>query len=118
MKPRLTAAVAATRLTAFACAAGRRGGTSLPGLVGLRIDPLLVEQLASGLSGAVVVAGTNGKTTTSSWIGAALRAGRRRVLHNQEGSNMLRGLATTMARRSTLSGRLAGKRRPLGLFEV
>src|SRR5665213_258881 len=103
MKPRLTAALAATRLTAFACAMGRRGGTSLPGLVGLRIDPAMVERLADGLTGAIVVAGTNGKTTTSSWIGTALRAGRRRVLHNREGSNMLRGLATTLARRSTLS---------------
>ncbi len=118
MNPRLSAAVAATRLTAFACAAGRRGGTSLPGLVGLRIDPLLVERLASGLNGAVVVAGTNGKTTTSSWIAAALRAGHRPVLHNQEGSNMLRGLATTLARRSTLTGRLRGRRGPIGLFEV
>jgi lipid II isoglutaminyl synthase (glutamine-hydrolysing) len=118
MKPRLAAAVAATRLTALACAAGRRGGTSLPGLVGLRIDPLLVERLAGGLAGAIVVAGTNGKTTTSSWIGTALRAGRLRILHNREGSNMLRGLATTLARRSTLTGRLIGKRRPVGLFEV
>ena len=118
MHPRLSATVAATRFTAFACAVGRRGGTSLPGLVGLRIDPLLVERLAGGLTGAVVVAGTNGKTTTSSWIGAALRAGRCRVLHNREGSNMLRGLATTLARRSTLSGRLLGRRGPMGLFEV
>ncbi len=66
----------------------------------------------------MVVAGTNGKTTTSAWIGAALRADRRRVVHNREGSNMLRGVATTLARRSSLSGRLSGGRALIGLFEV
>jgi UDP-N-acetylmuramyl tripeptide synthase len=118
MQPRLTAALAATRLAALACAAGGRGGTSLPGLVGLCIDPRLVERLAGGLGGTVVVAGTNGKTTTSAWIGAALRADRRRVVHNREGSNMLRGVATTLARRSSLSGRLGGRHAMMGLFEV
>ena len=118
MQPRLSAALAATRLAAWASAAGGRGGTSLPGLVGLRVEPLLVSKLARQLDTTIVVAGTNGKTTTTAWLGAALRADRRQLIHNREGSNMLRGVATTLARRSTLGGRIAGRRPLVGLFEV
>ncbi len=118
MQPRLSAALAATRLAAWVSAAGGRGGTSLPGLVGLRVEPRLVAKLASQLDSSLGVAGTNGKTTTSAWLGAALRADRRRLLQNSEGSNMLRGIATTLARRATLGGTLAGRRPRVGLFEV
>src|SRR6185437_10317619 len=88
------------------------------GLVGLRVEPLLVTKLAGQLDSAIVVAGTNGKTTTAAWLGAALRADRRPLIHNREGSNMLRGVATTLAKRSALSGRLGGGRPLVGLFEV
>jgi len=118
MQPRLTAALTATHLATWVSAAGGRGGTSLPGLVGLRIDPLLVAKLASQLDSTIVVAGTNGKTTTTAWLGSALRADRRRLIHNREGSNMLRGVATTLARRATLGGSLVGRGPLAGLFEV
>jgi UDP-N-acetylmuramyl tripeptide synthase len=118
MQPRLSAAIAATHMASWVSAAGGRGGTSLPGLVGLRVEPLLVEKLARQLDSAFVVAGTNGKTTTTAWLGAALRADRRHLIHNREGSNMLRGVATSLARRSTLGGALMGRRPLMGLFEV
>lgn len=118
MHPRLTLALAASRLAAQASALGGRGGTSLPGVVGLRVDPRLIERLAAQLPASIMVAGTNGKTTTTAWIAAALRADRRRVVHNREGSNMLRGVATTLARQASLGGRLAGGKPAIGLFEV
>lgn len=96
-----------------------RGGTSLPGLVALRLDPRLVQHLAGALDdGALVVAGTNGKTTTSGMLASALGAGGRHVVHNRAGSNMLRGLATTLAEQATLGGRLRDSGGLMGLFEV
>jgi len=68
--------------------------------------------------GTLVVAGTNGKTTTSALLAAALEAGGRDVLHNRAGSNMLRGIATTLCARATLAGRLRGAEGLTGLFEV
>lgn len=116
---RRTAAIGGSRLAARASALLGRGGTSLPGLVALRLDPGLVERLAGQLGGgAIVVAGTNGKTTTSSLLAAALRADGRHVLHNRAGSNMLRGIATVLARQARLDGRVRGSARLTGLFEV
>jgi UDP-N-acetylmuramyl tripeptide synthase len=116
---RLTVAISGARLAALACKASGRGGTSLPGLVALRLDPRLVERLSGQLGGgAVVVAGTNGKTTTASLLASALRAGGRRVLHNRAGSNMLRGIATTLAAQARLDGELRDGGRLTGLFEV
>jgi UDP-N-acetylmuramyl tripeptide synthase len=40
------------------------------------------------------------------------------VLHNRAGSNMLRGIATTLARQARLDGRVRGGARITGLFEV
>ena len=116
---RLPLALLATRVAAFASARLGRGGTSLPGLAGLRLEPDLVRRLGSRLGhGALVVAGTNGKTTTSAMLASALAADARSVLHNRAGSNMLRGIATTLAARSKLNGSLRDGEALTGLFEV
>src|SRR5262249_52937943 len=72
--PRAVLAVIAGRM---AGALSRRlhlgGGTSIVGVVARRLYPRIVEHLASQLAyGSVTVTGTNGKTTTSSFIGAIL----------------------------------------------
>src|SRR5438105_1071899 len=63
---RTATAVAAARVAGSVSRALRRGGgTALPGLVAERIAPGLLATLAAQLpQGAVVVTGTNGKTTT------------------------------------------------------
>lgn len=109
----------AARCAARASLLAGRGGTSLPGLAGLYVDPDLVRKLGAQLGhGSLVIAGTNGKTTTSTLLAAALRAGGHRVAHNRAGSNLLRGVATTLARRATLRGRLRAGAALTGLFEV
>jgi UDP-N-acetylmuramyl tripeptide synthase len=117
--PRLVAAVATARVAGAVCRMARRGGTSLPGLAALRVQPQAVRLLAGQLGcGSLVVAGTNGKTTTCAWIAAALEAGGRPVVRNGAGSNMMRGVATSLLRKSTLGGHLRHGRERCGLFEA
>ncbi|HEY7631123.1 MAG TPA: hypothetical protein VH817_10500, partial [Thermoleophilaceae bacterium] len=52
---------------------GRRGGTTLPGRVLLRLDPDAIGELGKKLErGAVLVSATNGKTTTSGMLAGML----------------------------------------------
>ena len=86
---------------------GISGGTSLPGLVAQYTDPHLIRRLASQARyGSVVVTGTNGKTTTSGLVAYVLRSAGLRIWRNREGSNLARGIATTLLRRAGPTGRL------------
>src|SRR5581483_2711939 len=117
--PRTIASVWAAKTAAFASRRlGRGGGTAVSGLVGLRLQPGLIGDLALQLGlGCVTVTGTNGKTTTSRLLAEAARAAGIDVLHNASGSNLVRGIAATLAGAAGPDGRLHGTNR-LGVFEV
>ena len=89
-------AVLAGKLVRRASRSTGRGGTALPGLVAERIAPSTVQQLARDLTATVLVTGTNGKTTTSAMLAAALVRGGHEVIHNRAGSNLMRGVATAL----------------------
>ncbi len=91
------------------------GATALPGVIGLKVQPQLVAKLAGELAGTVVVTGTNGKTTTSRFLGSAWHAAGRRYVHNQAGSNLLRGIASSLALNRPSKRQRAST---YGLFEV
>ncbi|KAB8144025.1 DUF1727 domain-containing protein [Chloroflexia bacterium SDU3-3] len=114
---RLSAAIAAGKAAGLASRAlGRGGGTTLPGVVARRIAPNVLRQLAARLpDGAVVVAGTNGKTTTTRMIASILHDAGRAVLHNRAGANLLSGLTATALAGSSLGG---VPRATVGLFET
>ncbi|MDB5179005.1 MAG: UDP-N-acetylmuramyl tripeptide synthase [Patescibacteria group bacterium] len=96
---------------------GRGGGQALPGLMAERLDPHLARKLAAGLPhGVIVVTGTNGKTTTTKLIAAALEAGGERVLTNSTGSNLKRGVTSALIAAADGRGRLGDY--TIGLFEV
>lgn len=92
------------------------GGTALPGLVAERVDRGLTRELALGLDAAVLVTGTNGKTTTSAMLSRILTRDGRRVLHNRAGSNLMRGVLTSLIDASSAGGRLP--RGLVGVFET
>lgn len=108
---RLTASIGASKATLAALRrTGRGGGTAAPGLVALQIDPQVVSSIAGRLiDGAVVVAGTNGKTTTSRLIADMIEASGRNVIHNRSGSNLARGVAATFVEHASLTGRPEGQ---------
>jgi len=98
---------------------GLGGGTALPGLLALRLDPALLPRLAAGLGqGALLVTGTNGKTTTARLLAGMARAAGLRPVANAAGSNLVRGIAAALSQAAGPDGRLGEGARSLGLFEV
>ncbi len=92
------------------------GGTNFPGTLARRIDPGVLRGLAAALpQGAVLLSGTNGKTTTARMISGLLRASGREVLHNRAGANLITGLTATMLAGCDLRGHLP---HDIGLFET
>lgn len=90
-------------------AAGRGGGTTLPGKLLWKLDPGAVDRLAARLSqGSALVSATNGKTTTAAMV-AAILDGSRRLAHNRAGANLVSGVASAL---------VAARDAELGLFEV
>jgi UDP-N-acetylmuramyl tripeptide synthase len=114
---RLTLALIVTKSAAsLSRLLGRGGGQALPGLLAERLDPDLIRKLAGRLPhGVIVITGTNGKTTTTKLIAAALEASGERVLTNRSGSNLKRGVASTLIADSSIGGKLHST---IGLFEV
>jgi UDP-N-acetylmuramyl tripeptide synthase len=98
---------------------GRGGGTALPGVVAGRVDPSLTRRLAAQLgAGRAVVTGTNGKTTAARLLAGITAAAGRRPVHNRTGSNLMRGIGTTLLGAAGVGGRIPGAPRRAGVFEV
>ncbi|MGI8412478.1 MAG: MurT ligase domain-containing protein [Solirubrobacteraceae bacterium] len=96
--------------------AGRGGGTSLPGKLLLRLDPLAIRTLAARLPrGSVLISATNGKTTTSAMAASILEAAGIALVHNRAGANMAGGVASTLLEAARGNAAIDGE---LGLFEV
>ena len=112
MRPPLPLALEAAALRAAGAlsrAAGRGGGTTLPGKLLWKLDPAAIDRLARRLpQGTILVSATNGKTTTSAMLAEILRPGVR-VAHNASGANLVSGIASTL---------LDAGDAELGLFEV
>jgi UDP-N-acetylmuramyl tripeptide synthase len=108
--PRLTLAIAGARATSLAARLTRRGGgTAAPGLIAERIDPAALGKLGAAIrDGVLVVAGTNGKTTTAHMVATILDQAGRRVVHNRSGSNLVRGALAALAAQSSLTGQPRG----------
>ncbi|MBV9922780.1 MAG: DUF1727 domain-containing protein [Pseudonocardia sp.] len=70
-------------------------GSIIGGRITLALDPAALRKLAVGKR-IVLVSGTNGKTTTSHLVAAALRTAGR-VAHNATGSNMADGAVAALA---------------------
>jgi UDP-N-acetylmuramyl tripeptide synthase len=110
MDPRLSLAVGVSRLSATAIRRlGQGGGTALPGLLATLIDPGALSKLSRQVpGGCVVVAGTNGKTTTTRMLATVLRQAGQDVVHNRTGSNLVRGITAALAEQASLLGRVRG----------
>src|SRR6478672_2907060 len=100
---RLGLATAAGRLASVASrVAGRGSGASIRGQVMMRLDPGALAKLLDGRRVAMV-SGTNGKTTTTHFLAAAVRAAlgpeAGRLVHNADGANLQHGIASALSER-------------------
>jgi UDP-N-acetylmuramyl tripeptide synthase len=76
---------------------GRGAGATISGRVINAVAPRALDELASGLRVALVSA-TNGKTTTTKLLAAALDTGTEPVTSNSTGANLTSGIAPVLAR--------------------
>ena len=82
-------------------------GSTWPGHIALNINPnFSKELLKSSKAKIVLIAGTNGKTTTSKLIRTILEDSGKKVLHNDAGANLENGLASILIRGSNILGGL------------
>lgn len=119
IEPRRTAAIAAGKLAGTVSRVLRRGGgTALPGLIATAIDASVVRDLSAQLAGVGLVTGTNGKTTTSRMLASILDQAHFQLLRNQSGSNLVRGVATSLVERAGLLGVIPRSRDLFAIFEI
>jgi lipid II isoglutaminyl synthase (glutamine-hydrolysing) len=77
--------------------AGRGDGSVIGGVIGLRLKPDLLSLLAQDRQ-VVLVTGTNGKTTTTRLVTAALGALGQQIASNAFGANMEAGMVSALAK--------------------
>ncbi|PFG66374.1 UDP-N-acetylmuramyl tripeptide synthase [Propionibacteriaceae bacterium ES.041] len=99
---RLFAGILAGEAAALASRlAGRGSGASIRGQILTRVDPLALAKLLPGRRIAMV-SGTNGKTTTTHLLAAAVRQGlgprADRLVTNADGANLHYGIASALSR--------------------
>lgn len=82
-------------------------GSNLSGEKAMLIDPRMVEHFKGiDYSKVIFITGTNGKSTTTNLVTHILRKNGKKVVSNLEGANLLAGIATILAKESTLTGKL------------
>ncbi|MCA9806895.1 MAG: DUF1727 domain-containing protein [Cyanobacteria bacterium HKST-UBA06] len=95
---------------------GQGSGTSLPGKVGLKLDPNLLKKLAAQLNKTrLAISGTNGKSTTAGVLASLCKADGFNTVHNALGANMKPGLTASLIEATSLAGQLNAD---VGIFEV
>ncbi|MBD0266511.1 MAG: Mur ligase family protein, partial [Tolypothrix sp. Co-bin9] len=105
---RLAIAVSVAKSITFGVRSLRLGAASvLPGSIARRIEPQLLQLLSHQVkNGVILIAGTNGKTTTSLLLCEILQRKGYRVAHNSTGANLENGLMTALMENSNLLGKL------------
>ena len=111
-KIRAAAAIIACRLTRLMLRAVGKGGTSLPGMVAVKLYKGILSELSKNVN-TIIVTGTNGKTTSSRMIEQTLIESDRTYFCNKSGANMLGGIVaefcenSTIRERKNMTGRLS-----------
>ncbi|MBI5449246.1 Mur ligase family protein [Candidatus Gottesmanbacteria bacterium] len=91
-------------------------GATWPGEIALRVNHGIFAFFVSQFRKEIIlVAGTNGKTTTSLMITQVLEKHGFSVVHNSSGANLLNGVVSACIQRSSWNGTL---RADYGVFEV
>lgn len=83
-------------------------GSTWPGHIAMETNPSFLKQVLKNnpTLKIILVAGTNGKTTTSLMLQKILEKNGLKVFRNEAGANLLNGMASTIIKNSNLTGKL------------
>lgn len=91
-------------------------GSTWPGHVAYEVEPRILSSLTNQLQkGIILIAGTNGKTTTAKMISEILRYEDTEILRNESGANLLNGMVSALIQKSDWFGRIKAD---WAIFEV
>lgn len=108
MNLRLSLAILAGKTAAWLSRLRGHRGSSLPGMVALKIYPRILLELSRQVRrGIIVTSGTNGKTTTSNMIADVLSGAGYRIIANREGANLITGVTTAFIRQAGVWGKVS-----------
>lgn len=107
-KLRLGLAVSIAKSITFLVRSLNIGAASvLPGSIARKIAPNLLELLSKQVkNGVILIAGTNGKTTTALLLCSILKGKGYKISHNSTGANLENGLATALIESANFLGKL------------
>lgn len=95
---------------------GLGAGETWPGEIALTLRPNIARFLSDSLpDGVILIAGTNGKTTTSLMAKTILEHIGDTVVHNATGANLVNGVVSAFIRNSDWLGRVTAD---VGIFEI
>lgn len=82
-------------------------GSTWPGHIALSLNPHIVPDLLhNSQTQVILIAGTNGKTTTAKILTTILKEDGKKVIQNTSGANLLNGIASTLLLQTNFSGKL------------
>src|SRR4051812_12424238 len=91
-------------------------GSTWPGHIALLVNKHFIKQtLAKSKIKIILIAGTNGKTTTASMIKTTLQKNGKTVIQNQSGANLLNGVASSLILNTNSAGQL---KQDFAIFEI
>src|SRR6266568_3350570 len=94
----------------------RGNGSTWPGHIALKGNKNFIRDILSDTkTKIIIIAGTNGKTTTSGLIRTGLEKNGKTVIQNTSGANLLNGVASTLLLNSNAQGKLTQN---YAIFEV
>src|ERR1035437_7896865 len=95
------------KIIIFLSKAANRNGSTWPGHIVLKINPNFLKKIiANNRVKIVLVAGTNGKTTTSSIIATILKGNKKTIFQNKGGANLKNGIASAFVAHASLAGKI------------
>ena len=104
MNIKVPIAILACRGVRFIARILHKGGTAKPGEIALKICPNRLSILSRGVK-TVVITGTNGKTTTARMVEQAFADAGLDYIANRSGANLISGITTEFALKSSLFGK-------------